>query len=163
MTPQEQATVNNWQRQAPIDITAMATDLGLSVYESYDLPPGVSGKICLDGTGESPSGYVIAVNANEPYRRRRFTIAHECAHYLLHRSKIGDELIDDAMYRSEKLNTREEFEANNLAADLLMPRRLVNDFIRQGISDVDSLADRFDVSAPAMKVRLRYLYQLEYA
>ena len=106
---------------------------------------------------------MIAVNANEPYKRRRFTIAHECAHYLLHRSKIGDELIDDAMYRSEKLNTREESEANNLAADLLMPRRLVNDFFRQGILDVDSLAKRFDVSVPAMRVRLRYLYQLEYA
>jgi Zn-dependent peptidase ImmA (M78 family) len=67
------------------------------------------------------------------------------------------------MYRSEKLNTREESEANNLAADLLMPRRLVNDFFRQGILDVDSLAKRFDVSVPAMRVRLRYLYQLEYA
>jgi hypothetical protein len=163
MTPNEKKIVDSWQQRAPVDITAMATDLGLSVYESYELPPGVSGKICLDSSGESPSGYVIAVNANEAYRRRRFTIAHECAHYLLHRSKIGDELIDDAIYRSEKLNTKEEFEANNLAADLLMPQRLVNDFIRQGISGVDSLAEQFDVSGPAMKVRLRYLYQLEYA
>jgi hypothetical protein len=163
MTPREQAVVDSWQQQAPVDITAMATDLGLSVYESYDLPVGVSGKIFSDTGEESPSGYAIAVNANEPYRRRRFTIAHECAHYLLHRAKIGDELIDDGMYRSQKLNTREEIEANNLAADLLMPRRLINNFIRQGISDPESLAERFEVSGSAMKVRLRYLYQLEYA
>jgi Zn-dependent peptidase ImmA (M78 family) len=131
------------------------------VFDSYDLPVGISGKICVDPSADSPSGYSIVVNANEPYRRRRFTVAHECAHFLLHRSKIGDELTDDALYRSEKLNTQEEFEANNKAADLIMPQNLMNEFIKQGISSTSDLADRFEVSEPAMRVRMRYLYQLE--
>jgi hypothetical protein len=161
MTLQEQNIIEAHQTAAPVDITALATSLGVAVFDSFDLPTGISGKICLDPNAESASGYSIIVNGNEPYRRRRFTVAHECAHFLLHRTKIGDELTDDALYRSEKLNTREEFEANNRAAELLMPRRLMNDYIRMGISNVSTLADAFEVSEPAMRVRMRYLYQLE--
>jgi Zn-dependent peptidase ImmA (M78 family) len=117
--------------------------------------------ICRDHAGESVSGYYIAVNAPEPYRRRRFTIAHECAHYLLHRDKIGDTLSDDAMYRSDNVTTQEEFQANNLAAELLMPRKLMSEAIRRGFDSISDLARKFDVSEPAMKVRMRYLYQLE--
>jgi hypothetical protein len=163
MTPQEQNIIAARQKSAPVDITALATDLGLAVFDSFDLPLGISGKICLDPNAESPSGYSITVNAAEPYRRRRFTVAHECAHFLLHRSKIGDELTDDALYRSEKLNSREEFQANNRAAELLMPRALMNEYIHKGISSIAELADTFEVSEPAMRVRMRYLYQLETA
>lgn len=163
MTSEERKIIQDHQRCAPVDITALATSLGLTVYESYELSPGISGKICRDTSGESSSGYSISVNATEPYRRRRFTLAHECGHYLLHRAKIGNELTDDALYRSEKLNTKEEFEANNKAADLLMPRRLMNDYIKRGEVDIDFLANEFEVSAPAMKVRMRYLSVLEYA
>jgi Zn-dependent peptidase ImmA (M78 family) len=160
MTPQEQIVIQQFQGAAPVDITALATGLGIAVFDSYDMPLGISGKICLDPTADSKSGYSITVNANEPYRRRRFTVAHECAHFLLHRSKIGDELTDDALYRS-KLNSREEFQANNRAAELLMPRKLMNECIRKGIVSISRLADEFEVSEPAMRVRMRYLYQLE--
>ena len=160
MTSSEQRIIEKYQVSAPVDITAMATELGLAVYESYDLPHGISGKIARNGGASS--GYSISVNANEAYCRRRFTVAHECAHYLLHRAKIGDELSDDALYRS-KLDTKEEFEANNQAADLLMPRWLLNEYIRNGLAGIADLASTFEVSEPAMKVRVRYLYQLEYA
>lgn len=158
MTPQENQIITAYQRTAPIDITALATTLGLSVYESYNLPHGISGKISWAGQSESASGYSISVNARDSYSRRRFTIAHECAHYLLHRSKIGDELSDDGMYRSEKLTSQDEFDANNLAADLLMPRHLVDQYVKQGHGGAASLAEIFKVSEPAMRVRLRYLY-----
>jgi Zn-dependent peptidase ImmA (M78 family) len=163
MTLEEQKIIERHQQEAPVDITALVTGLGVAVFESDELPAGISGKICLDPSADSDSGYSITVNAREPYRRRRFTVAHECAHFLLHRAKIGDELTDDALYRSEKLNSREEFEANNRAAELLMPRKLMNDYIRRGIVSVPELANAFEVSEPAMRVRMRYLYQLEYA
>ena len=161
VTLEEQRTIANHQLSAPVDITALATALGIAVYESYDLPEGVSGRICRDGSGESSSGYSISVNAAEPYRRRRFTVAHECAHYFLHRDEIGDELTDNALYRSDKLDTKQEFEANNRAADLLMPRALLDKYIAHGEFNVKYLAEQFDVSVPAMRVRMRYLYQLE--
>jgi hypothetical protein len=160
MTPGERNIIATHQQEVPVDVTALATALGLSVYESYDLPQGISGMISREGNGESPSGYAITVNAAEAYTRRRFTIAHECAHFLLHREKIGDALSDDAMYRSPNVTTKEEFHANNLAAELVMPRNLMNAAIHRGFAGVRDLAQRFEVSEAAMKVRLRFLYQM---
>ena len=150
MTPRENQLIAKYTEKAPVDITALCTELGLSVYETYDLRQGVSGMISRDSCEESPSEYSISVNGLEPYTRKRFTVAHECAHYLLHRNQIGKELSDNAMYRSEKLTSRDEFAANNLAADLLMPRKLVNEFVTQGQSDLSKLASIFEVSEPAM-------------
>jgi IrrE N-terminal-like domain len=157
MTITEYNTILRHQQDVPIDITALATDLGLSVYESEDFEDGISGKICKDASGESPAGYSVYVNANHSVRRQRFTIAHECAHFLLHRDKIGDGITDDAMYRSDKMTNQDEYEANNKAADLLMPRRLVLKYVKEGLSGADDLADAFNVSITAMQVRLRYL------
>jgi hypothetical protein len=157
MTPQERRIIQDHQAVAPVDITAMATDLGLSVYDDEPLELGVSGRICRDVSGESPSGYRIDVNPRDAYRRQRFTVAHECAHYLLHREKIGDGLSDNAMYRSEKMTNAEEFEANNLAAELIMPRSLILAHYRNGQQTFSQMADLFDVSEQAMRVRLRYL------
>jgi hypothetical protein len=160
MTLNEYNTILRYQQSPPIDITALVTELGLSVYEEYDLPDGVSGMICRDTSGESPSGYRIRINANDVYTRQRFTIAHEFAHYLLHRDKIGDGITDDAMYRSDKMTTQDEFAANNKAADLLMPRNLVMGYVSKGTNTAEELASIFQVSVPAMQVRLRYLLYL---
>ncbi len=151
----EQDVVQRNQLRYPVDITAMATDFGITVYESYDLPPGISGKIARDSSSGS-SGYAITVAASDSYRRKRFTIAHECAHYLLHRDKIGDGLLDDALYRSDKMTTREEFDANNKAAELIMPSHLIMPLVRSGFGTLQ-MADFFQVSKAAMEVRLNYL------
>ncbi len=158
MTPEQKGIIKRHQIGAPIDVTALANDLGLSVYDDDDLRPGVSGMIARDFAGESESGFIISVNSSEHYLRRRFTVAHEIAHFLLHRNRIGDGIFDDAMYRSDKMNSAEEFEANNMAADLLMPRSLVLAEVQKGISDTARLAHHFQVSEPAMRVRMRYLY-----
>jgi Zn-dependent peptidase ImmA (M78 family) len=121
----------------------------------HGLAENVSGKIFRDPLNGGASGYSIGVKASEGYRRKRFTIAHEIAHYILHRSKIGDELVDDAMYRSG-LSTREEAQANQLAADILMPRQLIKLLQSQGLTDAASLANKLEVSEAAMKVRLSY-------
>ena len=160
MTISEYNTILRYQANAPVDITALVTEFGLSVYEKDDLPDGVSGMICKDSLEESPGGYSIQINANDAYTRQRFTIAHEFAHYLLHRDKIGDGITDDALYRSDKMTTQDEFAANNKAADLLMPRKLVMKYISEGTSGAQELAQIFEVSVPAMQVRLRYLLYL---
>ena len=161
MTADEQQIIQRHQIVAPINITAMATDLGLAVYADRDLGPGISGSIRRDSALDAPSGFRIDVNPGDSYRRKRFTIAHECAHYLLHRSKIGDGITDNAMYRSDRMTTDEEFEANNLAADLLMPRSLVMKHYSEGKETYQEMADLFDVSEAAMRVRLRYLLYLK--
>lgn len=134
----------------------IARDLGLNVWEMNSLPEGISGKIFKDPLNGGSSGYSVGVKASEGFQRKRFTVAHEIAHFILHRAKIGDELSDDALYRSG-LSTREEAQANQLAADILMPVKQILSLREQGRTEVSDLASLFQVSEPAMRVRLSYL------
>ena len=95
-----QAIIARHTQDAPVNVSAIARDLGLNVYSDAQMPPDIAGKIVRGGSG-SPSGYSIYINASDPERRRRFTLAHEIAHFVLHRDLIGDGLIDDGMYRSK--------------------------------------------------------------
>jgi hypothetical protein len=141
--------------QAPIKLSAIAEALGIEVLSS-PLPGGISGEIRPES--ERPGRYIIRVNKNDQARRQRFTVAHELGHYLLHRDAIGNGITDDALYRSSLSDSREA-QANRLAADLLMPMELVQNWLEKAkLLEVDNtvrfLADKFNVSEAAMKIRL---------
>lgn len=136
----------------PVNIIALADALGLSVHEAM-LGSDISGEIYPDLFAGGSSGYSIRINASDPEVRKRFTVAHEVAHFLRHRDRINNSLIDDRMYRS-RLGKTVEAEADQLAADLLMPRRLVGRLRQSGITSPEELAARFKVSTKAMKIRL---------
>lgn len=142
------------QKTAPVNVVAIANDLGLKVWAMHSLPSNISGKLFRDPLNGGTSGFSIAVNASEVFVRQRFTVAHEIAHFILHRDKIENgELIDDTLYRSG-LSSREETEANRLAADILMPYPLITSLVRSGVRDPQSLASTLQVSLPAIKIRL---------
>ena len=106
--------------------------------------------------------YVITVNENHSKVRQRFTIAHEIGHYILHRNKIGDGITDNKLYRSStcgrfrnlNIGGKEETEANQLAANILMPFELIDQLIRQGFKLPEKLAEKLEVSTQAIKIRL---------
>ena len=146
--------VAKYIKTAPVNVVALANELGIKVWESQTLPPDKSGKIFKDPTNGGLSGFSIIVNAREAPTRKRFTVAHELAHFLLHRQRLDKgELVDDTMYRSG-MTTQEEAEANKLAVQILMPRELIKELMKSGSKDVESLARRLEVSVPAMKARL---------
>lgn len=145
-----EAFIRRLQHAVPVNIVGIAKVLGLEVYES-DLPEGIAGKIFRDPKHGGAGEYSIVIRREDPYVRKRFTVAHEIAHYLLHRSLlVGGTLVDDAMYRSN-LSDRREAEANGLAADLLMPWHLLEPLCNL---PVDELAKRFEVSVQAMQIRM---------
>jgi len=76
------------------------------------------------------------------------SIGHEIAHFLRHRDRVKNRLVDDRMYRSGHGKTVED-EADALAADLLTPRRIIARFRVAGLNNVEELAAKFDVSVPA--------------
>jgi len=156
-TPLEPAyakIILNFQQAPPVDVVGLAEALGIRVWELSDLPATVSGKLFRDPVHGGSSQYSIGVNANEHFERKRFTVAHEIAHYILHRNKIQTELVDDTMYRSPLVTSAEEAQANKLAADILMPLQLIQKMIQNGVTDVDVLANLFQVSGTAMRIRL---------
>lgn len=143
------------QGSIPVRIGALAKALGLKVAAST-LRAGVSGEIRPDP--ERPGQFIIRINRHDSEQRQRFTAAHELGHFLLHRDQIGKGVVDDALYRSN-LSDKREAEANRLAADLLMPDHLIEDWLdRARALDVDDiplyLAERFGVSESAMRIRL---------
>jgi hypothetical protein len=150
-TPVQQV-IRRFNSYPPTDIVGLANALGLSVL-FLDLGSD-AGEIIRDIRWGGFSGFSIRVNRNDPHVRQRYTIGHETAHFLLHRDRVQNRLRDDQMYRSG-LGTTKEKEADALAADLLMPRRIIEELRKSGINNVEELAAKFDVSVIAMKHQLR--------
>ena len=139
----------------PVKLGALARDLGISVKLST-LKPGISGHIRREGKDL----YVIRINRHEARERQRFTLAHEISHYLLHRDIIDSlgEIEDNVLYRSGAPEQK-EYEANRLAADLVMPHKAVQavlEAMKPLASEevIDQMAEAFQVSKAAMEVRL---------
>lgn len=147
-----QAIVMKFHDNPPVRVVDLAGSLGLGVWE-VDLPKDISGKIMKDSKHGGKAGYSILINANDSLVRKRFTVAHEIGHFVLHRSQIGDGLVDDAMYRSG-LSTWAEVQANKAAADILMPYDLIDKAVQSGAKSIDDLAALFVVSKQAMAIRL---------
>lgn len=143
--------VGAYSKSAPVDLEAMAGALGLKVAYDFRLPTDVSGKI--ERAGDE---YRITINALHAPRRRRFTLAHEIAHFVLHRDLIGDGVVDNAMYRST-LRSDLERQANRFAAELLMPAALVRTEWRNGVRSYAEMAAHFSVSDEAAQIRMRDL------
>jgi hypothetical protein len=148
-----QKVIEQHQRSAPVDLLGLASALGVPV-KAATLQPGKSGEIRPDGRG----GFIVRVNRHDSPGRQRFTVAHELAHFLLHQDLIGSGISDDALYRSNQ-SDRVEAQANRLAADIIMPLRLVKDAIavaeKLGAEDIAAqMAATFQVSLAAMSIRL---------
>lgn len=142
--------IRQHQDQPPVPVGALARNLGLEVLLAT-LKPGISGE--LRPSNREGGKYVIRVNRHEVKARQRFTIAHEIAHYLLHRDHIGSGIVDNTLYRSELSDIREH-QANRLAAEILMPWHLIDTEVNSGRTTPEALAERLGVSETAIKIRL---------
>lgn len=151
----------------PVEIVRICKENGLKVFEEY-LAPDVSGLIVVDEKVWSKynTKQFILVNLTESAARRRFTIAHELAHFVLHRN--GNKLYAHRdMNNNGSVRSSIEQEANYFAANVLMPEIL----IREKVDDIKKeiwgilpdfvlvreIADNFAVSESAAEVRLRQL------
>ncbi len=148
------AVIEANQKHWPVLTIPIARKLGLRVYRMSGWPQDVSGLIRRDEDDGGKSGFAIYVNADHAETRRRFTIAHELGHFVLHRELIGDGIVEDALLRAQGLSNRVEAQANRFAADLLMPRHLLDAAHREGIVTIPELARAFKVSKDAMSIRL---------
>lgn len=152
----------------PVDVESIAALLEIDVvFES--LPYETSSVLIRESDGRR----VIGVNARHPKKRQRFSVAHEIGHASLH---LGARTPEDAeavvsrplevLFRdglASSGTSRKEIEANTFAANLLMPRPLVQEAFKscwkkdssRSVDDVlEDLANDFDVSSQAMRYRL---------
>ncbi|HYC81443.1 MAG TPA: ImmA/IrrE family metallo-endopeptidase [Solirubrobacterales bacterium] len=154
----------------PVERVAIAL-LGVFLDEADDiraLPGAPSDQGRLSGMLDAEE-MVIWVDRGEARRspgRRRFTIAHEIGHLVLHvplfhevfcdRPADIQEIEEPAAAKLPEARRRER-EANVFARELLMPETLVNEQAHATGFNLPALAKRFEVSVPAMRLRLRLL------
>lgn len=149
----------------PVDIKSLIKKTGLSLVE-MELPGDVSGILEVDKTE-----YTVYVHEKHHEHRKRFTMAHELGHFLIHHPKsthIDRKSFFRSPSSSEALNY-EEIEANRFAASILMPRELIikeiNKFALEhggDLIDTDEdlikvLVNKFNVSPASISFRLQNL------
>lgn len=146
--------------ESPVPIERIAETKGCSIV----------GAILQDVSGilvRSIEGVTIGVNARHAPTRKRFTVAHELGHLLLHK---GQEVRYDHHFRyslrseaSSAGTDVEEVEANFFAASILMPDSMLKRDARTAFIDMDDdaavgeLARDYKVSRQAMALRLARL------
>jgi len=139
------------------DIESMIRSFGIDLDMTASLHPDIVGQIAKLG-----ERYKISVQGSDHINRKRFTAAHELGHFLYHRDLLGDGVDDDKMYRSKNvgqffnrsIKPRHETEANNFAAQILMPQRHVRSEHMRHHGQLRDIARAFAVSPAAMRIRL---------
>lgn len=139
----------------PIDPVIVARQLGINVF-SADLPADVSGYIVKRTESSAPD---IFLNTEHSPVRQRFTCAHELGHYFAILN-MGDRAPATYVFRRDALAScgtdGSEIYANQFAANLLMPEKVVRELAGSGL-DVIEIARELHVSVDAMTLRLRNL------
>src|SRR5438105_9436977 len=147
--------------EPPVPVERIARLLGAELrYEPFE---GELSGMFFRKNGEA----IIGVNSLHSKVRRRFTIAHELGHLVMHDQdqfhvdRSFPVLLRDGV--SSKAVDQFEVAANGFAAELLMPLAMVRRDLRQEALDFGDdeaarrLADRYNVSLQAMLIRLTYL------
>lgn len=150
----------------PVPLAKIAKMLGVQI-RSSPLDEELSGMIFMnDGVP------IIGVNALHHPNRQRFTIAHEIAHFCLHKDHITNKVHVDKAFpvavlrrdaRSAKGTERLEIEANQFAAALLMPKKHLAEMMAASRTDIEeeppmaAWAAKFKVSKATLEFRIRNL------
>ncbi len=135
----------------PVMRTLLEQEVGLRIFYMPLKPAHYAGLYVYD----TLLGGCIALNRMQPPERRRWSLAHEYAHFLAHRAQVDTMREDDY----QRLPARERF-ADAFAKHFLMPASSVGRQIGSrdiARSDLFLLAQYFGVSVQAMTLRLEEL------
>ena len=142
---------------APVKVFDIARSIGATI-RLGPLPNELSGFLFRQGEEA-----IIGVNNLHPRKRQNFTVAHELGHLQLH---PAENFVDRKLSfyfrdgRSGQAVDGREIEANQFAAELLMPEHLLVPYLDGKNVDLgdekllESIARAFDVSTQALSFRL---------
>ena len=142
--------------KAPVPVLELAKKVGVTV-KFGALPDELSGFLMHDkGT------VILGVNSLHSPRRQAFTIAHELGHHALHPKAnfVDHKVLYFRDSRSSEASDKREMEANQFAAELLMPERFLKKLLKDETVDlededrIDEVAKELGVSTQALTFRL---------
>lgn len=140
-----------------VDVRQIASDV--DIYEIREKPlKGLAGCLIVP---EDKSEGAIAVDGKMSEERKRFTISHEIGHYVnpVHRTSGSEgfnctpkDMLTDRAASGDR-RAKMEVEANQFAAELLMPAAWVRQFLRSKVGldlqHIFDMARLFEVSKEA--------------
>lgn len=133
----------------PVDVEKIAKMLEFLIVP-FDFPDTISAVTKIEGNRK-----IIGINKKHPSNRQRFSIAHELGHYLSGHENFSHEkktvVEDGKKYLDPRY--REEEEADEFAAELLMPSFMLKKDVLENISPSE-LARKYNVSEQAMIIQL---------
>lgn len=134
----------------PVNVTSIAEGLGFKVV-LHDFPKTMSARIFIEGEIKA-----IGVNKNDPKVRQSFSVAHELGHYLSGHEDYSYE--EKRVVDKEKIyldpRHHDEEEADEFAAELLMPDFMLKKDVLEEKLDIPSLSNKYGVSEQAMTIQL---------
>jgi Zn-dependent peptidase ImmA (M78 family) len=154
-------------RSGPVPVEKIVKALGIEI-SLDEVDDDLSGFLFRDKKAKRT---VIGVNKSHHPNRRRFTVAHELGHFLLHEGELvhldeesGAFTVDFRDSESSKGEDAFEKEANLFAAELLMPNKLLREELQGKRLDLmddsgalERLANKYKVSLQALTFRLTNL------
>lgn len=164
----QEVLIRSGIKGAPVDLNRIAEEFNIRIKKEKPEDDDISGMFYKDENGDS----VIGVNSNHHETRQNFSIAHELGHIILHATEnfhIDDKKLSPIMYRNSisSSGTEElEVEANQFAAELLMPEEFLKADIKKYFSQhkdivaenfIKDIATLYAVSEEALIIRLTKL------
>lgn len=111
-----------------VDLEKVSNTLGVKIIK-HSFSDNVSGVFF-----KKDSKLILGVNSNHHEHRRRFTIAHEIGHYILHSTEalhLHMKECEKVYLRADNISGLNEAEANHFAAELLIPEKAYSQVYRK--------------------------------
>lgn len=156
-----------WSSTGQLDLDKLAHKLNAEVTMCEFKDPEIDGAVYKFSTDSESYGftYRIALKRSLPLARLRFTYAHELGHIISDKadshSKTEFEKKDLIKDKESTLfrgldKSPSEVEANEIAAQLLMPALILKQYLSAGLTR-DEIANTLGVSKQALEIRLNNL------
>jgi len=150
-----------YQNRMPFQVVEFANEIGIDVYAD-NMPSNISGKIKKQG-----DKFTCYINKKDAAHRQVFTIAHELGHYFRHQDwfqkhdtieekevrELFNTFIDHRPKEYSEEQKKMEKQANEFAAELLMPENLIKEKWHE-LKSVNKMSKYFGVSEISMSIRL---------
>lgn len=152
MTPPAQLAnyiAQKFVTSAPADLVALCRDLGLRIHE---VPAkGFDGALVRSKAGQK--GIIAVKSTIREESRKRFTIAHEIGHFIIpHHRNLGSICEGRKIENFERNLNRPEIEANEFAAELLLPSAVMRqrfNLAELSLPQISAVATEFGTSLTA--------------
>lgn len=134
----------------PVSLEQICNKLGFKIVP-YEFPSSMSALFIIEEGLRA-----IGVNKNHSIVRQRFSVAHELGHFVSGHEDFSHDNVAHIDREKKYLNRfhRMEEEADEFAAELLMPEFLLKHDFALLNGDIENIAKKYNVSQQAMTIQL---------